>query len=172
MIDKKLIDVRFEFDGLVADPTIREMEYAGAKPFPDKFLIERSEWDDRINEHEKHKSSAEEFSGRFTHQGNSHECVCHAAHQAFMCAGTTGSLVGLEHDVWFSPLALYTRITGGRQWGGSSVIESMYEMIERGMLPDHDGPAKERTPNTKSSSTPIHQTAGRTEQLVAHERLD
>ena len=42
MIDKKLIDVRFKFDGLVADPTIREMEYAGAKPFPDKFLIERS----------------------------------------------------------------------------------------------------------------------------------
>ena len=58
MIDKKLIDVRFEFDGLIADTTLDEMHYAGAKPFPDKFFIERSEWDDRINEHEKHKSSA------------------------------------------------------------------------------------------------------------------
>jgi hypothetical protein len=78
-----------------------------------------------------------------------------------MCAYNR-QLGGLEHDVWFSPLALYTRITGGRQWGGSSVIDSMYEMIEKGMLPEHDGPEGKNSQHEKFKHT-VHQTAGRTE---------
>ena len=161
MIDPKLIDVEFEWDGLLVDPSERELYYAGAKSFPDKFLIGRSEWDDRINEHEKNQSSADYFSGRFTHQGDSHECVCHAAHPAFMCAYNR-QLGGLEHEVWFSPLALYTRITGGRRWGGSSVIDSLYEMTERGMIPDHDGPEGKNAQHEQFKHT-VHQTSGRTE---------
>ena len=162
MIDKKLIDVQFTFDGMLPEPTLDEMHYAGAKPFPDKFFIERSEWDDRIREHEKHESSADYFSGRFTHQGSSHECVAHGAQAAFSCAYNR-QLGGLEHDVWFSPLALYTRITNGRQWGGSSVIDSRYEMIEYGMIPDHDGPEGKNSQYEKFKHT-VHQTAGRSEQ--------
>ena len=86
MIDSKLIDVEFEFDGLSADIKEEDLLYAGAKRLPSEFYIDRSEWDDRIREHEKHKSSADFFSGRFTNQANSHECVCHAAQQAFMTA--------------------------------------------------------------------------------------
>ena len=82
MIDPKLIDIDFKFDGLSGDILEQDLLYAGAKSFPDKFLVDRSEWDDRIRENDKHKSSADYFSGRFTHQSNSHECVCHAAHQS------------------------------------------------------------------------------------------
>lgn len=161
MIDPKLVDVEFEFDGLSSDIKEDDLVYAGAKRLPSEFYVDRSEWDDRIREHEKHKSSADFFSGRFTHQANSHECVCHAAQQAFMTAYNR-QLGGLEHDVWFSPLALYTRITGGRRWGGSSVIDSMYEMVERGMIPDHDGPAGNLSQVDKFKHT-LHQTSGRTE---------
>ena len=161
MIDPNLIDVEFEFDGLSSDIKEDELLYAGAKRLPDDFYIDRSEWDDRIREHEKYKSSADFFSGRFTNQANSHECVCHAAHQAFMVAYNR-QLGGLEHDVWFSPLALYTRITGGRRWGGSMVIDSMYEMMENGMIPDHDGPAGRLTQKEKFKHT-LHETSGRTE---------
>jgi len=161
MINPKLIDVEFEFDGMVSEVTEQELIYAGAKSFPDEFLVDRSEWSDRIREHEKNKSSADYFSGRFTHQANSHECVCHAAHQAFMCAYNR-QLGGLKHDLWFSPLALYTRITGRRRWGGSMVIDSMHEMIERGMIPDHDGPEGNLAQRDKFNHT-LHQTSGRTE---------
>ena len=65
MINHSLIDVEFFFDGMLPEPKLEEMHFAGAKPFPSKFYIEHSEWDDRIREHEKHKSSAEDFSGRF-----------------------------------------------------------------------------------------------------------
>ena len=66
MIDPKLVDVEFEFDGLSSDIKEDDLVYAGAKTLPSEFYIDRSEWDDRIREHEKHKSSADFFSGRFT----------------------------------------------------------------------------------------------------------
>jgi len=161
MIDPKQIDVEFSFDGMQEVPPDDEMLHAGLKYLPDSFYIPRSEWDDRIREHEKNKSSADYFSGRFTHQGNSHECVCHAAQQLFMTAYNR-QFNGLGHDVWFSPLALYTRITGGRRWGGSNVRDSCEEMIARGMLPDHDGPAGDNA-QTKIYEHTLHQTSGRTE---------
>ena len=161
MIDPKLIDVEFKFDGLVNEPTEQDLIFAGAESFPDRFLVPRSEWDDRIAAHEKNKSSADHFSGRFTHQANSHECVCHAAHQAFMVAYNR-QLGGLWHDVWFSPLALYTRITGGRRWGGSSVIDSLFSMRRDGMIPDHDGPDGHLSQVEKFKHT-LHETSGRTE---------
>ena len=56
MIDPKLVDVEFEFDGLASDIKEDDLLYAGAKRLPSEFYIDRSEWDDRIREHEKHKS--------------------------------------------------------------------------------------------------------------------
>ena len=161
MIPDKLIDVEHKWDGLQSNPTEQEMLGAGAKPFPDSMRIPRSEWRDRIQEHEQNHSSADFYSGRFTAQKNSHECVAHAAHQAFMIARNRQHN-GLEQDVWFSPLALYTRITNGRRWGGSSVTDSMYEMIEHGMIPDHDGPGGNNS-QTKLFLHTLHETSGRTE---------
>ena len=160
MIDPKLIDVTFEFDGMQEVPPDDEMLHAGLKYLPDSFYIPRSEWDDRIREHEKNKSSADYFSGRFTHQGSSSECVAHAAQQLFMTAYNR-QFNGLGHDVWFSPLALYVRICGSR-YGGSNVRDSCREMISRGMLPDHDGPAGDNA-QTKIFEHTLHQTSGRTE---------
>lgn len=139
-IDPKLIDVQFQPDGMIEESPAsmeRALKGAGAKDFPDKLLIDRSEWDDRIREMEEQKAFAEHFSPRFTHQGNSHECVCHASTQAFECA--YNRQLGNKNPVRFSPLSLYTRITGGRQWGGSMVSDALYELIENGHIPEYDG---------------------------------
>ena len=124
MIDPKLIDVDFEFDGLTYDAPEDQLLAAGAKQFPRELLIDRSEWDDRIAELDKTKQWAEDYSGRYTAQANSHECVAHASCQSAMVAWNR-QYNSMEHDVWFSPLALYTRVTNGRRWGGSNVIDSM-----------------------------------------------
>jgi len=161
MIDKKLIDVEFSFDGLTYEAPEEQLLQAGAKRFPESLLIDRSEWDDRIAELDKQKQWAEDYSGRFTAQADSHECVAHASCQNAMIAWNR-QYNGMEHDVWFSPLALYTRVTNGRQWGGSNVIDTMYEMIEHGLLPDHDGPGGNNAQQKKFKHT-LHETSGRSE---------
>ena len=165
MIDPKLIDVQHKFDGLVeVENQERGLLAAGAVEFPEHLLIDRDEWTDRLAEIEKHGATSDKYSDRFTHQGNSHECVSHAAQQAIMTAYNR-QLGGVEHSVWFSPLALYTRITGGRQWGGSNVMDSLYEMMENGMIPDSDGPAGEGTQAVKFKHT-LYTTAGSGEKFV------
>jgi hypothetical protein len=161
MVDPKQIDVEFKDDGMQEVPPDDEMLQAGLKYLPDSFYIPRSEWDDRIREHEKNKSSADFYAGgRFTHQGNSSECVAHAAQIIFMTAYNR-QFNGLSHNVWFSPLALYVRICGSR-YGGSNVRDSCREMIARGMLPCHDGPGGDNA-QTKIFEHTLHQTSGRTE---------
>ena len=167
MIDPKTIDVDFQFDGLLEGfPNEEEMLRAEvAKPFPREWLIDKSEWRDRLEEHKKYGTFAEAYSGRHLNQGpNSHECVSHASTHCFETTYNR-QMAGLGHQVWFSPLALYTRVTGGRRWGGSNVISTMYEMMsdDGGMLPEHDGPDGKNTQYEKFKHT-VHQTSGRSEQ--------
>lgn len=158
-IPDSLIDVQHSFDGALGDQN-DESEWcaAGATVFPDSLRIPRSEWADRIREHEKYSSSADFFSDHFTDQRPSHECVSHAAMQAFTVAYNR-QYGGNSHSVWFSPLALYTRITGGREWGGSMVHDSLREMISRGMLPEYDGPGGDNDQFNRFKHT-VHQTSG------------
>tara|TARA_R110002074_G_scaffold401372_1_gene599345 strand:+ start:730 stop:1530 length:801 start_codon:yes stop_codon:yes gene_type:complete len=161
MIDPKLIDVEFKFDGLKDDATEDQLLAAGAKRFPESLLIDRSEWDDRIEELDKQKQWAEDYSGRFTAQANSHECVAHASCQNAQIAFNR-QYNGMDNDVWFSPLALYTRVTGGSRWGGSNVLSTMRQMMANGLIPDHDGPAGKNSQQKLFDHT-LHETSGRTE---------
>jgi hypothetical protein len=163
-IDSRLVDVTFTFDGMAPQPDFEsELMASGATNFPDGLRIPRSDWDDWIREAEKYKAFPIDHSGRFTHQGNSHECVCHAATQLFECA--YNRQVGLDKAVYFSPLALYTRITGGRQWGGSVVTQGFREMMNGGMLPEHDGPdwLGGKGGQSERFKATVHQTSGRSE---------
>lgn len=163
-IDQRLIDVAFKSDGMIEGSDSHDaLCAAGATALPDDLRIPRSDWDDWIREAEKYKSFPIDYSARFTHQGNSHECVCHAATQLFECA--YNRQVSKERAVYFSPVALYTRITGGRQWGGSVVNEAMREMMSRGMLPEHDGPEwlGGKSGQAGKFKATVHQTAGRSE---------
>lgn len=162
-VDPALIDITFQFDGLAGGDSESDLFGAGAVSFPDSMRIPRSEWDDWIAEHEKHKSSADDYSARFTHQGNSHECVCHASIQSFEIA--YNRQLGLNRAVYFSPLALYTRITGGRQWGGSVVNDALRELMNRGAIPEFDGPEwlGGKGGQSKFFKACVQQTSGRSE---------
>lgn len=165
-VDPSLIDSLLHVnDGMLAEGYSESaLCAAGAVNFPASLLIPKTDWDDWINENDKHKSAAIDFSARFTHQGNSHECVCHAATQSFEIAYNRQH-GGIKHAVYFSPLALYTRITGGRQWGGSNVNDSLRELMSRGAIPEHDGPEwlGGKGGQTKRFKFTVNQTAGRSE---------
>lgn len=164
-IDESQLDLSFTFDGMLEDGYSEgELYAAGATNFPDKLRIPRSDWDDRIADQDKHASAAIDYSARFTHQGNSHECVCHASTQSFEVAYNR-QFAGVKHAVYFSPLCLYTRITGGRQWGGSVVNYALRELMARGTLPEHDGPEwlGGKGGQAKRFKATVHQTSGRSE---------
>lgn len=164
-VDPSLVDVVHQYDGLNELPTWEEQEAAmraaGAKDFPAEAEIPRVDWDDWIRDQEKYQSAPEHYSGRFSHQGDSHECVTHMSMQLaeITCNRQYG---GLGHQVWFSPLALYTRLTGGRQWGGSNVRHALEVMMSEGMLPEHDGPGGDNDQHKRFKHT-VHQTSGRSE---------
>lgn len=164
-VDPVLIDVEHKNDGMLsAGYSESELFAAGAQPFPDALRIPRTDWDDWINENDKHKSAAIDFSARQTHQGGSHECVCHASVQLFEVA-YNGQLGGIPHAFYGAPLGLYTLITGGRQFGGSNVMDALREMMARGILPEHDGPEwlGGKGGQAKRFKHTIHQTSGRSE---------
>jgi hypothetical protein len=164
-IDPRLIDIPFKPDGMLPSGySESELYSAGAEQFPDSLLIPRGDWDHWIAEQDKDKSSALDFSARWTHQGGSHECVCHASVQAFEVAYNR-QFSCLDYCFYGSPLALYTRITGGRQMGGSNVNDALREMMARGVLPEHDGPEwlGGKGGQAKRFKHTVHQTSGRSE---------
>lgn len=164
-VDPALIDVPHVNDGMKPGGySESELFSAGAVRFPDKLRIPRSDWDEWINQNDTNKSSGLDYSGRFTHQGNSHECVCHASVQSFEIAYNR-KFAGTKYAVYFSPVSLYTRITGGTQWGGSNVMDALREMMNRGILPEHDGPEwlGGKGGQAKRFKATVHQTSGRSE---------
>jgi hypothetical protein len=164
-VDPKLIDVSHAFDGMKSDGySESDLFAAGAIPFPEHMRIPRSDYDDWINENDKQECWPINFSGRQTHQGGSHECVCHMAIQQFEIAYNRQQ--GSVKNAFFgSPLALYTLITGGRQYGGSNVMDALRMMMSRGILPDHDGPEwlGGKGGQAKRFKHTVHQTSGRSE---------
>lgn len=164
IVPDALVDVQHVNDGMLPDGYDEDSLCAGgATRFPDKFRVPRSEWDDRIRDLEKNNASAIDFSARYTHQGNSHECVSHASVQCFEIM--YNRQLGLNHAVYFSPVALYTRITGGRQWGGSVVMDALREAMNVGMIPEHDGPdwLGGKNGQYQRFKATVHQTSGRSE---------
>lgn len=164
-VNPALIDIPHSFDGMLGvGYSESELFAAGATPFPDWMRIPRSDWDDWINENDKHESAALDFSARHTHQGQSHECVCHASVQAFEMV-YNAQVGGIHRAFYGSPLALYTLITGGRQFGGSNVMDALRMMMSRGILPEHDGPEwlGGKGGQAKFFKHTVHQTSGRSE---------
>jgi hypothetical protein len=164
-IDPTLIDVHFKPDGMnPGGYSESDLCAAGAVNFPSSLLIPKGEWDDWIAKNDTNKSSGWDYSARQTHQGNGHECVAHAATQCFEIAYNR-QFSGIKYAFYGSPVATYTRITGGRQFGGSNVDDSLREMTARGVIPEHDGPdwLGGKGGQAKRFKVTIHQTAGRSE---------
>jgi hypothetical protein len=163
-VDPSLIDLPHSFDGMLPGGSEDELCAAGAVRFPDKLRIPRSDWDDWINQNDQNKSSGLDFSARQTHQGSSHECVCHASIQSFEIAYNR-QFAGTKYAFYGAPLGLYTFITGGQRYGGSVVMEALRALMNTGLIPEHDGPdwLGGKGGQAKRFKHTVHQTSGRSE---------
>ena len=168
VVDKNNLDLTFNdgiFRGYVEGSDSGEaLMGVGVKEFPQELYIPESDWDDWIRENDKHECWPENYSSRFTHQGNSHECVYHCRTQCFET--TYNQMVGMEHCVWTSPLAGYRHDKGPNgQIGGANVEESLKHAMSVGMLPEHDGPEwlGGKGGQVKHFKHTVNQTAGRSE---------
>jgi hypothetical protein len=164
-INPALIDITHQYDGMNPEGYSEdELFAAGATRFPDYLRIPRKDWDEWINNNDKNRTAPINYSARYTHQGNSHECVCHATTQSFEIAYNR-QFASTKYAVYGSPLALYTRITGGRQWGGSNVMDALREMMANGMIPEYDGAEwmGGKLGQYKHFKHTVHQTSGRSE---------
>ena len=136
-------------------------ESYGAAAFADHFLIDEADWDDWARENDKHKAWAFDFNPRTTHQGKSHECVCHASVRAFEMAWCS-QFGEIENAIFGSPLSVYSE-ANPRQWGGSYMQDALNIITERGIIPEHDGVNGEGYQRDSLFRHTLHQTAGRSD---------
>ena len=129
----------------------------GAREFPSALWIEPREWQERAKQNDETKTWPDNYRNRFTHQGNSHECTCHALAQNMEIAWNRQSLTK-EFAVWFSPLSVYAE-ANPRRWGGSYMQKTVGICINRGILPSYNGPDGIRTQANEFKHT-LNETAG------------
>ncbi len=147
-------------DALAANDTVEAFRGLGARDFPDHLWIEPRDWKDHARENDRNGTWPENYRSRFTHQGNSHECTCHALIQNIEIAWNR-QRQSLSDAVWLSPLSVYAE-ANPRKWGGSYCQKVLGIAIERGVLPEYDGPGGPGTQKTKFRHT-LNQTAGRSD---------
>lgn len=162
-IDPKLVDVfPAQHDGypdsLAAGDTLDVLKFAAgpaAREFPKALWIEPKDWADAARENDKHGTWGINYIDRFTHQGNSHECTCHALRAvAEACRNRQRGIIypdGPVKDrrytesslgaVWLSPLSVYAE-ANPRQWGGAGCRQVLDIAVRRGFLPEKTQPAE------------------------------
>lgn len=115
----------------------------GAVSFPDRYWIEPRDWKERAEQNDENRTWPDDYKSHMTHQGNSHECTCHALSQVFEIAYNRQRALDMQVDkgkaVWFSPLSVYSEANPG-QWGGSYMQKTLGIIRDRGILPEHNGP--------------------------------
>jgi len=120
-----------------------------SREFPDALYVPEEEWEERIEENTAKQLWAHNYLDRFTHQGSSHECTCHALRA--VCAAARNrqrrisfgdgpqanvrlAVSATSASVWLSPVSVYAEANPG-QWGGASCQGVIGIACRRGMLP-------------------------------------
>lgn len=126
---------------------------SASRDFPKALWLERSDWADKARENDKYGTWPINYIDRFTHQGNSHECTCHALTRvAEACRNRQRGIIfkdGPKKDfrypdsskgsVWLSPLSIYAEANPG-QWGGAGCQQVLEISCRRGFLPEKTQP--------------------------------
>jgi len=185
-IDPKLLDVTLPPSGYpeeVSREDTREnlmsavSESGGViTDFPNSMWIERKDWGEVSRYLKETRTRAVDYLDRFTHQGNSHECTCHALRACMESARNRARRISLgppeagkrleisakSASVWLSPLSVYAE-ANPRQWGGAGVRQVLRIAVKRGMLPDPIQPRPWKFKHKLHSTigpTSINQTGG------------
>lgn len=128
------IDVEFTADGMLSGG-----DMAFGATFRSEWLIDRSEWRDRIEQKKKHGGGLVQYNLKINDQNPESSCVCNAAETCFRTIWTRQ--LGVQHSIDFSPMSLYTRICSSRH-SGSWMPDALSELEDNGILPE-DTPANQ-----------------------------
>lgn len=127
-VPDNLIDVDFGFDGWIES----DEDATYGEPFPDKLLIPRSEWRDRIEERKRAGHELKHFFPKPFNQNPESSCVYNAGCGCLMTVRNFN--LGLEHEVRLSPMAGYCRVAKHRH-SGSTMWGCLEVLKEDGVLP-------------------------------------
>jgi hypothetical protein len=157
-------------DELAGEDT-RDVLYAvcgsASRDFPKALWIEPRDWEEKARENDEYKTWAINYIDRFTHQGDSHECTCHALRVLFESARNRqrgiifadGPKVNERYaesalgSVWVSALSIYAK-ANPRQWGGANCKATLEIALRDGFMPE---PTQPRDYGFKHT---LHGTAG------------
>lgn len=143
-------------DALAAADTPEAMRFAAgnaARDFPQSLWIEPKDWADKARDNDRYKTWGINYLDRFTHQGNSHECTCHALRAvAEACRNRQRGIIYAEGpvrdrryaesasgSVWLSPMSIYAEANPS-QWGGAGCQQVLEIAVRRGFLPEKTQP--------------------------------
>lgn len=129
MILDQHIDVTHQFDGWIDSA---EDLTCGA-PFPDRLLIPRSEWRDRIEARKTAGHSLKRYNNKINNQRPESSCVYNAAEECLRLRRNLA--LGIAHAIDLSPMSGYCRVARSRH-SGSSVAGAQAELSTRGLLPE------------------------------------
>lgn len=167
-------------DDLAAADTPDAMRDAcgdAARDFPDSWWIEPKDWADAARDNDKNKTWGINYLDRFTHQGNSHECTCHALRAVFEAARNKqrgiifpdGPQIDRRYpesalgSVWVAPNSIYAEANPGR-WGGAGCQQVLEISCRRGFLPEKVQPReygfKHAINGTAGGTRAINQSVG------------
>lgn len=139
--DRKLIDYVYDDntgypDDLAAEDTTENLLMMGGTEFPNELWIEPKHWKEYVadNKYDERGLWPENYRSRYTHQGGTHECTCHALIQC--CEGCWNlQFGGLNNKVAFSQIGIYA-IANPRQWGGANCRQVLRISMEHGLIPE------------------------------------
>lgn len=167
-------------DELAAGDTLDALKMAAgeaSREFPEALWIEPRDWADKARDNDLHKTWPINYMDRFTHQGNSHECTCHALTRvAEACRNRQRGIIfpdgpkkdfryeeSVNGSVWLSPLSVYAEANPG-QWGGAGCRQVLEIACRRGFLPEKVQPRdygfKHMLQGTAGGQTALNQSNG------------
>lgn len=127
-VDPRHTDQSFSFDGLIDS----DEEKTYGADFPDKLLVARSEWKDRIREREKKNHELKRCSPYVVDQSPTSTCVYCSATSVAMCLRNLS--LGVKWQIILSPMSGYCFATR-RASSGSTMWGAMQRLTEHGVLP-------------------------------------
>ena len=125
-------------DQLAAEDTVENMALCGARDFPEHLWIDPADWKDKARENDRLGTWPDDYRNRFTNQSPTHECTCHSLLQNFEIAWNR-QRQSKESAVWMSALSVYAE-ANPRQRGGASMQGTLRIALDRGILPEFNGP--------------------------------
>ena len=125
-------------EDVAKEDSVESFAAAGMVDFPDHLWIEPRDWKDWARDNDKYGTWPDDYRNRFTNQSLTHECTCHSLLQGMEIAWNR-QRKSKRDAVYLSALSVYAE-ANPRIRGGASIVGVVRIAMNRGMLPEYNGP--------------------------------